>query len=70
MPELGTDRMRAIRIDFPGLSPMTAVAVYLAHQSCIITDSKDELEQLEIIIYDFTSNCEVMIIGDTNVHLV
>ena len=69
MPELGTDRMCVIRIDFPGISPMTVVAVYLPHQSCAISDSEDELEQLGININDCTSNGEVMIIGDTNVLL-
>ena len=69
MPELGTDRMCAIRIVFPGVSPMIVVAVYLPPQGCVISDFKDELKQLQIIKNDCTSNGEVMIIGDTNVHL-
>ena len=69
IPKAGTDRHCLIQVQANDQLTIYIIAVYMPHQTCKISDFKQELIELETLIYEFGAMGEVLVIGDTNVHL-
>ena len=68
-PDLGSDRMCVLQVQFNDSLLCHVVSVYLPHQSCKISNFDEELRILDNIIMECKELGEILIIGDTNIHL-